>query len=142
MRYVERKYVGLRVGVILYEADFGPDRGRAFAHAPLQGFGDMLIRRIRNRIQSLEGEQICSCWCNDLPVSVSACVSVSICASAVERSINVRLYGLATDPRAQPLYSDFISSRGLRIAILRRRCDSLPNLFQICFLWFTATILY
>ena len=45
-----------------------------------------------------------SCGCIDLPASVSACVSVSICVSAVrDCDINARLYGLATDPRAQPL---------------------------------------
>ena len=49
---------------ILYEAGFvfGRDQGCVFAHAPpLQEFGDMLTRSIRNRIQNRDGKQICAC---------------------------------------------------------------------------------
>ena len=61
----------------MYEAGFGRDRGRAFAHVPLQGFGDTLIRRRRNKIQTVEERRICLCWCIALPDSVSVCVMCS-----------------------------------------------------------------
>ena len=34
---------------------------KVFAHAPLQGFGEMLTRSIRNRIQRCDGKRICPC---------------------------------------------------------------------------------
>ena len=65
----KRKHVNL----MLYDAGFGfgRDRGSFYMHTvrrtgryapPLQEFGGMLKRRIRNRIQSRDGKRICGCW--------------------------------------------------------------------------------
>ena len=60
---------------------FGRDWGCAFAHAPpLQEFGDMLTRSIRNRIQSRDGKRICACWC----IALVACVC-GVCVSSRAR---------------------------------------------------------
>ena len=48
-----------------------------FAHAPLQEFGDMLIKSIWNRIKRCEGKRICACCWVALLGSVSARVAVS-----------------------------------------------------------------
>ena len=56
---------------------FGRDWGCAFSHAPpLQEFGDMLTRSIRNRIQSRDGKRICACWYIGLVVCVYLRISV------------------------------------------------------------------
>ena len=58
---------------------WGRDWGCAFAHAPLQEFGDMLIKSIRTRIKIFQGKRICASWWIPLLVCVCAHVPVSFC---------------------------------------------------------------
>ena len=92
----------------IYQAGFGfgRDCGCAFDHAPpLQEFGDMLTRRIRNRIQTRDDKKICICWCIVLVV----CVCVRACVY-LRISMREGINAWVTDPRAQPLNSNIIQS--------------------------------
>ena len=96
-RFISRVRVWVRLGYTLCNTP------------PLQEFGDMLARSIRNRIESRGGKRICVCWCVALGLVVCVCVSVSVCVCvrvSVRECINVWI----TDPRAQPLHSDLIQS--------------------------------
>ena len=55
--------------------------GFTFAHTPpLQEFGDMLTRIIRNRPQSRDGKRICACWCIASLVVCCLCLYAYLCA--------------------------------------------------------------
>ena len=73
----------------------------------------MLARRVRNRIQSRDGKQICACWC----IALGVCVCVS---AYVYLHISVRecINEYVTNPRAKPINSDLIQHCVLKIAIL------------------------
>ena len=48
---------------------------QVFAHAPLQEFGEILMRAMKYRIQRCGGRQIRECWYLLCFVSASACMS-------------------------------------------------------------------
>ena len=54
------------------------DRGFVFVHAPLPEFGEMLMRSIRNKIQSCEDKLICACGCLHVCLCLSVCICVSV----------------------------------------------------------------
>ena len=91
--------------------------GDSIGHAPpLQEFGEVTMRSVRDRIQSCEDKLTCACQC----LSVYRCKSEYHPNS--RRSI-VTGYSTVTDSRAQlPLRSDAIESRDLRRAALRWSC--------------------
>ena len=74
--------------------------GGVFAYAPpLQEFGNMLTRSIRNRIQNRDVKRICAC-CH---LALVVCVYVRVCVY-LRISVRVRMNACVTDPRAQTLY--------------------------------------
>ena len=58
-------------------------------NAPLQGFGDMVIKSITNGIKRSEGKQICACWWLALLMSVSECVWLCLSVCMLRRSAKV-----------------------------------------------------
>ena len=80
----------------------------AFAHAPLQEFGDMLIRSTRDRIEKREGTRICA---QNALLFTSAfdCVHASFSLCALLRVYYKQLRTWFTDPSGQPpLSSDAV----------------------------------
>ena len=86
------------------DSGLGAIGDRHFAHAPpLLKLGDIAKSSIRNRTHIRDDKQICHVGALlQLSASVRGSVSVLLCA----RSINTWV----TDPRAQPLKSNFTQS--------------------------------